>query len=105
MWCGRLAGMTHTLRSSSQDLRSIGDCADPDASVGPALPPAANGAVAAHEALVALARLLGRQAARAHLRGEDKGVAGSPLAGDASDVRSQTPFPATAQTDASSDPA
>ena len=57
--------MTRTLRSSSEDLHPTGDCTDRDASVDPARPPATSSAVAPAEALVALARLLGRQAARA----------------------------------------
>ncbi len=66
-------------------------------------PPPTKDGLPANEALLALARLLGRQAAREFLRGAEVGTAGSPLTGDPSDAPAQFPFPNGPQADPSSD--
>lgn len=106
--CGRLADMTRQNRPLPPDLQPTGDCADRLAAFGLQEQPLIKDAAPANEALLALARLLGRQAAHAFLRGKDEGGAGSPLARDLTDVQSQTPFPTAgtvSEADAASGPA
>ena len=91
--------MTHPSRPSLQDLHPTGDFTDQRTRADLDLRPLANGAIAPTEALLALARLLGRQAAREALKLEGK-VGSLPTArGDFDNGTS----PSTPQAEASSD--
>lgn len=96
--------MTRHTRPLPPDLHPTGDCSNLPAAFGMKEQQPTKDAVPANEALLALARLLGRQAARAFLRDGADGTVGSHFAGDPSDAqaRPQTPCPSTAQTDPSS---
>lgn len=96
--------MTRQTRPLPPDLRPTGDSTDRPATVWRQEQPPSKERAPSNEALLALARLLGRQAARAYLLGGDDGLAGATLAGDPTDAASKSPCPATAQTDPASDP-
>jgi hypothetical protein len=95
--------MTRPSQPSLQDLHPTGNFTDQRARADLDLRPLANGAIAPTEALLALARLLGRQAARAFLRGTEEGTTDSTLAGDSTNGRPQNPAPTSPQADPSSD--
>jgi hypothetical protein len=101
--CARLPGMTRPSQPSLQDLHPTGDFTDQRTRADLDLRPLANGAIAPTEALLALARLLGRQAARAFLSGAGEGTACSHLAGDPTDGRPQNPARISPQADPPSD--
>jgi hypothetical protein len=95
--------MTRQTHPLPRDLHPTGDCTDRPAAFGMQEQPLTKDGLPSNEALLALARLLGRQAARAFLRDGGDGMVGFSLAGAPSLARYQTPCPATAQTDPSSD--
>ena len=96
--------MAQTSQLSLQDQHSTGTQTNQGSGADLDLHRLVDGAIAPSDALLALVRLLGRQAARRFLRGAGVGAAISPVSGEPSRDRSQNHEPTSPQAGPPSDP-